>query len=66
MGFGVMLYYYEGAVADLVKVLAAATEDDEAVQGFQHVLAELVGNKEMILTIIVFAVVILIVYLIHR
>ena len=66
MGFGVMLYYYEGAVADLVKVLAAATEDDEAVQGFQYVLAELVGNKEMILTIIVFAVVILIAYLIHR
>lgn len=64
--FGILLYYYSGAVADLVKVLAATTEEDEAVQGFQYVLTELIQNKEMILTIGIFAVVILVAYLIYR
>ena len=64
--FGILLYYYCGAVADLVKVLAATTEEDEAVQGFQYVLTELIQNKEMILTIGIFAVVILVAYLIYR
>ncbi|MBO5468791.1 MAG: hypothetical protein J6A03_03445 [Lachnospiraceae bacterium] len=66
MAFGVILYYYEGAVADLVKVLAATTDDDDAVQGFQYVLAELLENKELLLTIVIFAVVMLVAYLIHR
>ncbi len=66
VAFGVLLQDYGLAVGDLVKVLAATTDDDEAVQGFHYVLSELLANKEMFLTIIVFSTVILIAYLIYR
>lgn len=64
--FGFILYYYEGCLAELVKVLAAATEEDEAVQGFQYVINALIDNKEMFLVIAVCAIVILITYCIYR
>ena len=66
VAFGFILYYYEGCLAELVKVLAAATEEDEAVQGFQYVISTLIDNKEMFLIIAVSAVVILITYCIYR
>lgn len=64
--FGFVLYYYEQILSELVKVLAAATEDDEAVSGFQYVINEMISNKEMILIFAVFSLVILITYAIYR
>lgn len=63
--FGVILYYYEGALKELANVLATATEDDKAL-GFQYILSGLMNNKYMILTIVIFAVVILVTYVIYR
>lgn len=66
MGFGVVLYHYEETLGNLVNVLAAATEADDSVQGFQYVLTEMLGNKEMLLTIVIYAIVIVIAYLLYR
>ncbi|MCM1181218.1 MAG: hypothetical protein NC347_13240 [Clostridium sp.] len=66
MIFGVVLYYYEGVVGELQNVLAAVTEEDDAVAGYQYILNELLNNKDMVLTFIVFAGVILVTYAIYR
>lgn len=66
MIFGVILYYYEAGLSELANVLAAATEEDEAVQGYQYILNALLQNKQMLLTFIVFACVILVTYAIYR
>lgn len=64
--FGVLLYYYQNSLGELVNVLAASTEDEETIQGFQYILSELIGNKSMILTFVVFTCVILVTYVIYR
>lgn len=64
--FGLVLYDYEKELADLVKVLATVTEDDEKVQGYLYILKGILADKEMLLTIVVFAIVILVTYLIYR
>lgn len=66
VAFGLIVSSYETELAELLNVLAAASEDDEAVQGYQYILNELISNKEMMLTMLVFAVVILITYLVYR
>lgn len=64
--FGVFLFQYENGIGDLIGVVAAATEKDEAVIGYQYILSALIDNKEMILTIVVFACVMLVTYAIYR
>lgn len=64
--FGFILYYYEDCLAELVKVFASATEEDEAVQGFNYVINALIDNKEMLLVIAVSALVIVITFLLYR
>lgn len=64
--FGFLLYNYEAQVSELVKVLAATTEEDEAVQQFQYIANGLISNKEMLLMMIAAAFVILITYSIYR
>lgn len=64
--FGVILYYYETGLKELVNVLAAVTEEDTAVQGYQYILNALVNNKMMLLTFIVFACVVFVTYAIYR
>lgn len=64
--FGVMLYYYGTSLAELNNLLAAATEEEEAVQGYQYILTALLGNRLMLLIFIVFACVILVTYAIYR
>lgn len=64
--FGILLYYYEESVEAFRNVVAAVTEEDAAVVGYQYILNELLNNKDMLLTFVVFAVVILITYAIYR
>jgi hypothetical protein len=64
--FGVMLYYFENSAGELVNVLAAVTEEDETVAGYQYILTGLLNNKDMLLTFVVCACVILITYAIYR
>lgn len=63
--FGIILYHYEGTLRELANVLATATEED-ATQGFQYILSGLMNNKYMLLTMVVFAVTILVTYIIYR
>ena len=64
--FGVILYYYESGLDELVNVLAASTEEEKSVAGYQYIMEILIGNKVMILTVVVFACVILVTYAIYR
>ena len=64
--FGVILYYYQTGLLDVSNMLAAATEEEESVQGYQYIIDMLVDNKFMLLTFVVFACVILVTYIIYR
>lgn len=64
--FGILLYYFEESAGAFQNVLAAVTEEDDVVAGYQYILNELLNNKDMLLTFIVFAVVILVTYAIYR
>lgn len=64
--FGFILYYYELCLSDLTKVLAAMTDEDDAVSGFQYVINALMENKKMLLMIAVCSLVILITYCIYK
>lgn len=64
--FGVLLYNYENTIGELVGVMAAVTEEDEAVSGYQYILTALLNNKEMLLMFVVAACVMLITYAIYR
>lgn len=64
--FGIILYYYGTGLGELANLLAAATEEEEAVQGYQYILTALLGNKLMVLMFVVFACVILVTYAIYR
>ena len=64
--FGTILYYYQSGLRDLVNVLAATTEEDDTVQGFQYILSNMLGNQTMLFTFAVFASVILVTYAVYR
>ncbi|MDE5863648.1 MAG: hypothetical protein K2K56_01645 [Lachnospiraceae bacterium] len=66
MAFGLILCNYQEQLGQLVNVLAASAEEDEAVQGYQYVLSALISNKMLLLTIIIFACIILITYVLYR
>jgi hypothetical protein len=63
--FGVIFYYFTQHVSDLVDLLATVSEED-SIQGFSYILNGLLQDKEMLLTIVVFALVIAITYLIYK
>ena len=63
--FGVVIYYFSQYLAELDSLLATATEQD-SVQSFSYLVSGLMQDKKMILTVIVFAVVIMITYVIYR
>lgn len=64
--FGVVLYYYGSGLGELVNVLAASTDEEDSVAGYQYIMDMLLHNKVMLLTIVVFACVILVTYAIYR
>lgn len=66
VAFGVILYYYGKSLKEYVNMLAAATEGDTEIQGIQYIISNLLGNKMMLLTIMIFACVIVITYAIYR
>lgn len=63
--FGVVIYYFSRYLSELNGLLATAAEED-AVQSFSYLISGLLQDKKMILTVIVFAVVIVITYMIYR
>lgn len=63
--FGVIIYYFSQYLSELHSLLISAAED-EAVQSFSYLLSGMLHDKRMILTLIVFACVILVTYIIYR
>ena len=63
--FGVIFYYFTRHVKEYVDLMASVSEEG-AVQGFSYILNGLLQNKPMLLTVIVFAIVILATYIIYR
>ncbi len=65
MAFGIVFYYFVDFVAQYKDLMTTAS-DSETIQGFSYVLDGLKGSKEMWITIIVFAVVLIVTYIIYR
>lgn len=63
--FGVVFYYFAIRVADYKTLMLMASEEN-SVQGFSYIIKGLMENKEMLLTIVVFAFVIAATYIIYR
>ena len=63
--FGIIFYYFTVHVKDLVALLATASEED-SIQGFSYVLNGMMQDKQMLLTIVVFILVIAVTYVIYR
>ena len=64
--FGVVLYYYQETIREVIGVLANASETDEVFVGYRYLMDSLINNKTMLLTILVFSCVILVTYLVYR
>lgn len=63
--FGVIFYYFTRQVAEYKTLMQMASEEN-SVQGFSYLIRGMLENKEMLLTIIVFAFVIAATYIIYR
>ncbi|MDE5966541.1 MAG: hypothetical protein K2G89_06890 [Lachnospiraceae bacterium] len=63
--FGVVIYYFSRYLSELNGLLATAAED-ESVQSFSYLISGLLQDRKMVLTVIVFAIVIIVTYLIYR
>lgn len=63
--FGVIIYYFSQYLEELDGLIMTATED-EAVNGIMYLLTGLAEDRRMYLTIIVFAVVIMVTYIVYR
>ena len=63
--FGVLFYYFSQYTSELSALLKTATEDD-SIQGYSYIISGLIADKKMLLTMIVFAVVIIVTFIIYR
>lgn len=63
--FGVVIYYFSRYLSELNGLLATAAEE-ETVQSFSYLISGLLKDRRMVLTFIVFAIVIVVTYLIYR
>lgn len=63
--FGVVIYYFSRYLSELNGLLATAAEE-ESVQSFSYLISGLLQDRRMVLTVIVFAIVIIVTYLIYR
>lgn len=63
--FGVLLYYFSVYTDEVASMIRTAV-DEEDVQPFTYIVDAILKNKEMILTMMVFAVVIMITFVIYK
>ena len=63
--FGCVFYYFMKYAADYMQ-LTSTTPADNVVEGYKYIFEHLVQDKTLLLTIIVFAVVIVLTYIIYR
>lgn len=63
---GTILYFFIDGVRQSTSSLAATNADDGAVSKLNVIIGQITGNKEMILTIVIFVLAFLIVYMIRK
>ena len=66
VAFGGVLYYFSVYTKEVSKIIPNLTDDDKDFQAYAHILEGIAKNKELLLAIIVFAVVIMITHLIYK
>ncbi len=66
MAIGTIFYYFSVNASDYLVELEAVADEESMIESYKYIFQNLVENKEMLLTIVVFAVVLLITYLIYR
>lgn len=67
MAFGVLLYYFSTYVKEVSGIIRTATEEEmKKFQAYEYIIEAITKNKEMLLIIIVFAVVIVLTFVIYR
>lgn len=67
MAFGVILYYFSTYVKEISHILNGATaEENKKFQAYEYIIEGFTKNKEMMLLIIVFAVVVAVTFIIYR
>ena len=63
--FGCIFYFFLKHTADYVALSSSSAEGD-LIEGYKYIFQHLVQDKTLLLTIIVFAVVIVLTYIIYR
>jgi hypothetical protein len=66
MAFGCVFYYFGINTAGYLEEMAAATNAEEMLESYKYLFQNLVEDKNLILTIVVFAVISIITYVIYR
>ena len=66
VAFGMILYYFSVYTKEVSDILPNISGKDDDFQAYTYIVEALIKNKEMLLSIIVFAVVIMITHLVYR
>ena len=66
MAFGAIFYYFSMDAADYLKELEKSTDPENMLESYKYIFQHLIDNKNLLLTVAVFAVVLVIVYVIYR
>lgn len=62
---GIVIYYFSLAAGE-VSIMLSTKSGDETFQPFSYIITDLIENKEFLLTVIVFCVVLAVFYLVYR
>lgn len=65
-GFGLFFYYFSIHVKETVALIGSASATSGEVEAYHYLLEQLLGDKEMLLMMLVFSIVILIVWICYR
>lgn len=66
MIFGIILYYFSVHIKETMALLGTATDTNESVEMYRNLLSQVFLDKEMLLTILVFSVVVGILWTLSR
>lgn len=66
MAFGALFYYFSLDASDYLKELEKSTDPENMLESYKYIFQHLIDNKNLLLTVAVFAVVLVIVYVIYR
>lgn len=66
LAIGAIFYYFSLGAADYLEEVSLAVDETEVTESYRYIFQYLIDNKNMILTIVVFAVALILTYLVYR